>query len=106
MTDIPHFTLPLRFERGAAVVAEQDETDDIASCVVAILLCPIGMRAELPEFGITDPTFSMAAVDVDVISAAVHRWEPRAEALFSRDSDALDELIEYVRGAVSAPSVD
>jgi phage baseplate assembly protein W len=106
MTNIPHFVLPLRFERGAAVTVEQDTSDDIASCVVAVLLCPLGMRTELPEFGVLDPAFSMGEVDTDQLATAVRRWEPRADVMFEQEPDLLDVLVQHVRGNVAAPSAD
>jgi phage baseplate assembly protein W len=106
MTDVPHFILPLQFERGAAVVAEQDSTDEIVSCVLSVLVCPLGFRAELPEYGVNDPTFSMTRVDIDTIGAAVSRWEPRADAALLQSRDALDDLIDYVRVGVGVPSGD
>jgi phage baseplate assembly protein W len=106
MTNVPHFVLPLRFERGAAVTVEQDTSDDIASCVVAVLLCPLGMRAELPEFGALDPTFSMGEVDTDQLATAVRRWEPRADVVFEQEPDLLDALVQHVHSNVAAPSAD
>jgi hypothetical protein len=80
MTNIPHFVLPLRFERGAAVTVEQDTSDDT--------------------------TFSMGEVDTDQLATAVRRWEPRADVMFEQEPDLLDVLVQHVRGNVAAPSAD
>jgi hypothetical protein len=40
MADVPHFALPFRVENGRAVVNDQDTSDDVVTCVVAIMLCP------------------------------------------------------------------
>lgn len=106
MTDLPHFALPFRFANGAAVVVEQDTTDEILTCELAILLCPVGFRVELPDFGIADPTFSQGVPDVSVIAAALTQWEPRSQEVVSGQLDALDELISHVQVRVGAPSDD
>jgi hypothetical protein len=103
---IPHFTIPLSFDRGAAVVCDQDSADEVVSCVLSVLLCPLHFRAELPEFGIADPTFSMGHVDLEVIADAVRQWEPRASMVMAQRPDLLDELIAYVTATTSAPTTD
>jgi hypothetical protein len=103
---IPHFAIPFRFAGGAAVVTEQDTTDEILGCELAILLCPVGFRVELPEFGIADPTFSQGIPDVDAIAAALIAWEPRSQDTVAGQLDALDELISHVMVRVGTPSDD
>ena len=106
MTDIPHFAIPFRFAGGAAVVVEQDTTDEILSCELAILLCPVGFRMELPAFGIPDPTFSEGAPDANVIAAALTTWEPRSQEMVTSQIDSIDELIARVNVRFAAPSDD
>lgn len=106
MTDVPHFALPFRVANGRAVVNEQDTTDDVVSCVVAIMLCPLGYRAELPEFGIDDPTFREGGPDQEAIANAIARWEPRADTLMSLTRDTLDELAYRVSVLVGTRSAD
>lgn len=106
MTDIPHFALPFRVEYGAAVVNDQDTRDDVLACVLAILLCPTDYRAELPDFGIDDPTFREGGPDHDAIALALARWEPRADTLVSVDRDTLDELAYYVSIRLGTRSSD
>ena len=100
MTDLPHFSLPFRFSTPWAAVSEQDSLDEIADCVLAILVCPAGYRVELPDFGVPDLTFSAPAVDVDVLRRSVEFWEPRAVAVFDSRPDALDELVARVQTLV------
>ena len=96
--EIPHFALPFQFAPGSsAAVVEQDSIDEIAECVLAILLCPRGYRVELPEFGINDPTFSVPGPDVEAIRTALDLWEPRAATAFEDDPDKLDELVARVQ---------
>lgn len=106
MADLPHFVLPFRVANGAAVVVEQDTTDDVLVCVLAILLCPLGYRAELPDFGIDDPTFSEGFVDLESITRTLAEWEPRADALMTQQVDSMDDLVRYVSMLLSTRSHD
>ena len=99
MADVPHFGLPFNFARPQVSVDEQDSLDEIVSCVLAILVCPLGFRVELPEFGIPDPTFQ-TRVDIDEIEEAIETWEPRAAAVIDQYPDMLDQLIRHVTVAV------
>ena len=106
MADLPHFSIPFRVSNGAAVVIEQDTTDDVVACVIAILLCPRGYRAELPGFGLDDPTFTETAPDVDAIARAIAEWEPRADTVLATSQDELDELVHYVSLLIGKRSSD
>lgn len=106
MADLPHFALPLQFSNGAAVVYEQDTTDEILSCVLAILLCPLGYRVELPTFGLADPTFTEGLVRTDAINAALSEWEPRAAQDSDSWLDELDAFVSHVRVRIGTPSED
>lgn len=101
MSDVPHFDLPFRFGPQAAVV-EQDSLEEIANCVYAVLVCPLGFRVELPTFGLADPTFSMPAPDLDEIRDVVETWEERAGLLLDQHPDQFDALIARVGVAVQA----
>jgi phage baseplate assembly protein W len=101
MTDVPHFSLPFRFTTAqsasrSAAVNEQDSLDEIADCVLAVLLCPTGFRVELPTFGIDDLAFQRSPLELDPVRTAVEAWEARANALLTTHPDKLDELIQYV----------
>jgi len=101
MTDVPHFSYPFRFASPQAAVSEQDSIDEIADCCLAILLCPLGYRVELPDFGLIDPTFSSPGPDVDLIRQAVELWEPRASLVVDENPDQWDELLAHVETLVS-----
>lgn len=103
---IPHFSFPFRFDNGHAVVVDQDTTDEIMACELAIVLCPLGFRVELPDFGILDPTFSEGGVNVEAIAAALSAWEPRSQEVVTGVLDALDELVSRVTVRVGTPSTD
>jgi phage baseplate assembly protein W len=94
--DVPHFAQPFRFSTPFAAVSEQDSLDEIADCVYAILVCPLGFRVESPLFGLPDQTFAMPAPDLDEIREAIESWEPRAAALLAEHPDLADELIARV----------
>jgi phage baseplate assembly protein W len=106
MADIPHFALPFRVANGRAVVNDQDTSDDVVTCVVAVMLCPTGYRAELPEFGIDDPTFREGGPDQEAIATAIQRWEPRADALLESPATPLDELAFTVSAFIGTRSAD
>lgn len=106
MTDLPHFGLPFRFVNGAAVVLEQDTTDEILTCVLAVLLCPKGFRVELPDFGIDDPTFTETAPNASDIELALTEWEPRSQEIVDSNPSAVDELVSYVTVRTGMPSDD
>jgi hypothetical protein len=99
VTDVPHFSLPFRFAPVAAV-SEQDSLDEVADCVYAVLICPVGFRVELPAFGLPDPTFSSPGPDLDVIREAVETWEPRAGLVLSEYPDVWDALVAHVEADV------
>jgi hypothetical protein len=101
VADVPHFALPFRFQNPAAAVTEQDSLDEIADCVLAVLVTEQGFRVELPAFGIPDPTFAMGAVDLDELRTAVLTWEPRAATVWSQQPDVIDELLQHVGVEVS-----
>lgn len=98
MTDaIPHFALPFQIANGAAAVNEQDSTDDIEACVLAIASFPIGSRIERPDFGVPDQTFRQGGVDAGGLAAAIRRWEPRADATVVVDNS---DLVHRVSSAI------
>jgi hypothetical protein len=93
MTDVPHFSYPFRFGGPQAAVSEQDSVEEIADCCAAILLCPLGYRVELPEFGLPPQTFSTPGPDRDEIRSAIEAWEERAATLLSENPITEDELL-------------
>lgn len=106
MTDVPHFAFPFQFATPQAAVVEQDTIEDVVACATVILSCPKGYRVELPEFGLPDPTFSVAPLDVDVIAETLDTWEPRASNLINDQPDKFDELVRHVQVTVRVRSED
>ena len=102
---VPHFRVPFRIVGGKASVVEQDSQDELAGCVTAILAYEEGSRFELPEFGISDLTFTSPGEDrLGQLRHAVTRWEPRAAVAFSEDLSKLDEFIVEIQAQMTTPS--
>lgn len=80
MDEIPHLSLPIRYENSVFVTNEQDTDAEAADCVKVILRFERGTRPEAPEFGINDPTFQTQPIDVDDIAEAIGFYEPRVNA--------------------------
>jgi phage baseplate assembly protein W len=100
--ETPHFAHPFAFAEQpdgslAALVDEQDSLEEITGCIARIVSFPRGSRDELPDFGIDDPTFEQAPVDVRLLSAQVAEWEDRVEVQADATIDTADDLISHVR---------
>jgi hypothetical protein len=100
--ETPHFAHPFAMAEQpdgslAALVDEQDSIDEIVACVERVVSFTRGSRDELPDFGIDDPTFAQAPVDVRLLSAQVAEWEDRVEVNAETTIDTYDELIAHVR---------
>lgn len=61
-------------------VVEQDTTEEVATCVYSIVICPVGACPELPGFGVTDLSFSQVPVNTKTFEADIVNQEPRATA--------------------------
>ncbi len=96
MTDIPHFDMPFRYVNGTPVVNAQDSIGDIAACVYVIAATEPGSREDIPEFGVTDPTFSQEPVNGSRLLAQVRQWEPRAQLLLDEAPGVYDATITTV----------
>lgn len=97
MADVPHFDLPFRFPPfgGNAVEVEQDSQRDVANNVVTWLLYRPGQREELPDYGMSDPTFLEGGINLDDMTDALAKWEPRAIVQYEEGWD-LVSLIQQV----------
>jgi hypothetical protein len=97
MIDCPHFDFPFRLgSDGHVIVVEQDDPKDVQNCVLAIALTLKGQRAELPDFGITDPTFQKQPIDLNALLAAITEQEPRAAALAEQAPDQFNQMMANV----------
>lgn len=98
-----HFSLPFRWgSMHHAVENVQDSPDDVADCVVAIVLTPVGWRADQPDFGVTDTTFG-APILTGQMLAEIDENEPRARPLIETIPDedmTRDEFVANLRVAL------
>lgn len=94
---IPQLSIPFRLDGGTTpAVVEQDTPEEIAGCVLAIVLTPQGSRIELPDFGVPDSTFQQGGADPTPVEAAVNQWEPRAAAAAAADNTSLADYITNI----------
>lgn len=101
MTDVPHITYPFTLDaKGHPRVVEQDTLDEIVNCTEVIVRTDIGALQDLPEFGITDPTFARR-VDINALRQQINTWEPRAQVQLSASFDSVDQLVQIVQLEVS-----
>lgn len=106
VVDIPHFKFPFTFDSaGHARVVEQDSDDDVVQCVEVLLSTPVGSRAELPEYGVEDPTFT-TTLDLPGIVQAIDDWEPRAQVDMSSSINDRDELLREIQTNVANGGVE
>lgn len=98
MTDLPHFQAPFSFNgAGVANVVEQDSVEEVGSCVYNVVVCMQGQRLDEPDFGIADPMFAAAPVDIAGIEDVVTTWEPRADLALSEHGDAVNAALRTVQ---------
>lgn len=99
---LQHFDLPFRWgPNGHGFTVDQDTIDDVSNCVEAIVRTMVGQRAELPDFGIIDPTFDPQPLNLQDIIQRVIQQEPRAALLMEQAPDRVDQLIAHVIAKVS-----
>lgn len=94
----PHYAMPFRLGsiNGAAIVNEQDSSEDIINCIEAIIAFPIGSREELPEFGIPDILFrEITESQVPELQEAIARWETRID-LIASEEPTFDDMIRHI----------
>ena len=101
MDDLPHLALPLRVVGSAYAPVQQDTGDEVACTVAAICAFPRGYRAEQPEFGITDPTFSLGSPATAELEAQVAAFEPRAALTVTTVDDLAGHATVRVEVALS-----
>jgi len=76
----PHVAFPFEYQSdGTLAVVEEDSVEEVAACVANIAICPQGYRLDMPDFGVSDPSFATLALDPDSLKRAIARWEPRAQ---------------------------
>jgi hypothetical protein len=66
------------------------------ACETRIALCPAGFRPERPEFGWEWPTFRNAPLDLEPLTSALQRFEPRGTATGYEYADVADAAIRHM----------
>lgn len=89
----PHLTFPFRFGE----FQEEDSFGEVAQNMRVILSYELGERDDLPEFGITDPSFREGGADLAELAAAIERWEPRASAVIEADPWVLESMVQEIQ---------
>jgi hypothetical protein len=99
--DTPHFDLPFKMGKSGTVVQEQDSIDDIANCVVAILITHFAWRDEAPTFGTVDLAMRKMPIGSDEIMTLIGTQEPRAILVVEEHPDQVDSLVARINIGVS-----
>lgn len=130
----PHFSLPFEFVSDATEVAgvfpsnstfpsstlipeivgpavtveavEQDSTEDLIHQALALFLCPVGYRDDLPEFGMPSPLFDQAPLDLDEQRRAIARWIPGVDVFVSEGADIIDAAVRHLQVNISESSTE
>lgn len=72
---VPHLASPFSFNaKGIAHTVEQDSPEDHRTRAYNVVVCPIGFRDDLPEYGIPELLFSRVPLDTEALKTAIERW--------------------------------
>lgn len=99
MANIPHIVSPFNFgPKGESPrTVQQDTRDDIIGCVENLLRYTIGVREDMPEFGIPDYTFTRVPIPTGQIMDAILKFEPRAAPIIANEFNVIEEMIDRIR---------
>jgi phage baseplate assembly protein W len=97
MPETPHFAFPFALGPDNKVgVVEQDSADHVMSCENVIVRCPTGFRQDRPEFGWDFPEFHPVPLDLDPLTDALRRFEPRGKATGHEYADSASAAIRHI----------
>ena len=98
--ETPHLQVPFQLGglKGGAFVNEQDSTEDVLDCIMAIVAYPIGTCTVIPGFGIPDIVFKQITVAgvATSLQQALRQWEPRSDTVVAEDPVGYDELVRRI----------
>jgi hypothetical protein len=101
-TTILHLAFPPQIVNGAFVTVDQDSDEEIVGCMDAILLCPVGYRDALPDFGRPNLDFTRITDDrLTGLRAAITTSEPRITTVLADeeiDDRAVTITLQGARG--------
>lgn len=83
--------MPFEVIDGKARTIVQGSEDEVVQNVAVLLGTRLGERLTSPEFGISDPTFTLSP-DRAEIESAISRFEPRAEVTLELESGQETDL--------------
>ena len=78
---------------GHIAAVEQDSDEDILDCVYVALKTELGTRFYVPNFGVTDYTFTQEPLPNPQLLAEIRTSEPRAAYDLSAQIDNLVETV-------------
>jgi phage baseplate assembly protein W len=86
----PHFAYPFArtADRTGIQVNEQDTVNEIMSCQLTIINCPIGYRDDRPEYGWNMPDLHQAPINTASLQQALQEFEPRGPVQIDQIYDA------------------
>ena len=107
MIERPHIKFPFQRDpaTGKVQVVEQDTPEHVMSCELVIVHCPVGFRADRPEFGWPFPEMRGAPLNLDALTQALEQFEPRGEANAEQYYDVA-EAVAHVSVDVKVRSQD
>lgn len=88
---------PLELAGSSLAVVDQDSDEDIVQCAKAILCHRPGDRADIPQMGVPDFTFSERPLDLDAAQEVLRRHEPRADTLLIEDPQQLEQWVADIQ---------
>jgi hypothetical protein len=79
LTITPHFKSPFNFNNATGIVdvVDQDTLAEYMACVSNVVECFQGDWQDNPSFGIPNPLFADAPLDLTAMQSAITLWEPR-----------------------------
>jgi phage baseplate assembly protein W len=98
VADVPHFAFPFQRSgsRGTVNVVEQDAEEHVMACENMIVRCPVGFRADRPEFGWPFPEFRTVPIAVDELEDALRTFEPRGSGDATAWVDEADLASQHI----------
>jgi hypothetical protein len=92
----PQLSLPFQFVDNTALEVEQGDDGEIQQAIYAVLAYEPGQLMCNPQFGVPEPTFAKAGVNIQALNTAILFWEKRADEILERDTQWYMKLIDTI----------
>lgn len=102
LVETPHFAFPFHIDGDHVAVEQQNDQAEVMSCVNVIVRCPLGFRAERPDYGWPWPDFRNIPIAQGGLEVALSRLEPRAKYTFYEYGDVLSQAIRHLQTEVTS----